>query len=152
MPPYSTRPLSAIVGVDIHYTASPSSVSVESIAAYQTGPGAQEAFPAIAYSMVVDGQGVPYLCHDLTTRCWHSGAPGANTTRLSVCWIGVTTPTQAQIDGMGFCVAWLQEQLGRALDMRGHRDGYPGGQGTQCPGPWPGWRRGVTEAIERYGG
>lgn len=122
---------------------------MEDIARYQTGPNAQEDFPAIAYTMVVDGQAKSYLCHDLETRTWHNAAPGANTTRLSVCWIGITSPTQAQIDGMAHCVVWLEQQLGRSLDVRGHKDApYP----TTCPGAtWATWQPALLEAIQALG-
>lgn len=147
--PYGRRSLAGITGVDIHYTASPP-VTVYATAAYQVGANAQEDFPAIAYTMFVEASGASYLCHDLTTRSWHSGAPGANTTRLSVCWAGNTTPNDAQLDGMAHCVCWLQDQLGRPLDIRGHKDApYP----TTCPGPtWNVWQPRLTTAIEALGG
>jgi hypothetical protein len=145
--PYAIRFPSSIKGVDIHYTASSPTTSVEGIAAFQTGPGAQEAFPAIAYTLVVD-QERAHLCHDLQTRTWHSGAPGANTGRVSICWIGSHTPTAVQIDEMAHAHVWCERQLARELDVRGHRDApYP----TLCPGPtWDDWKTYLIRRIMEF--
>ncbi len=130
--------------MDVHYTASSPSATVQAIAAYQTGPGAQEAFPAIAYTLMVDGAGAVFLCHDLAVRCWHNGAPGANTTRVGVCWIGNGTPTQVQIDGLAQAIRYVERTLGRPMDIRGHGDVYQ----TTCPGPtWDTWRSLLVQKV-----
>lgn len=137
---YSRRPLGGIVGVDLHYTASPSTATVRAIAAYQVGPGAQEDFPAIAYTLIVDGAGVAYWCHDLDRRVWHNGASGHNESHVGICYIGDREPNAAQIRGLKAAIAFCQQQLGRTLTVSGHRDSYS----TSCPGPaWPQWRSAV---------
>lgn len=149
---YYDRPLSGITGATVHYTASPATGTVESIAAYQVGPGAQENFPAIAYSLVVDGQGRVYLCHDLTTRCWHSGAVvggiARNASHVGIVFIGNHSPTLPQVRGLAAAVCWAERELGRTLDVEGHRDPpYK----TACPGPtWPAWKDTLLAFIEEF--
>ena len=128
-------------------------IALAGIAAFFNLPVAslpQEDFPAIAYTMIVDGQAKSYLCHDLETRVWHNGAPNANTTRLSVCWIGITEPTEAQIASMAQCCAWLERQLRRALEIRGHKDAP---YATQCPGKtWAEWKPRLLDAMQALPG
>lgn len=148
-PAYTTRPLSGITGITIHYTASSPYATVRGIAAYQVGPTAQEAFPAIAYTLMVDYRGVVSLCHSLETRVWHSGAVvggvARNASHVGVCWIGDTEPNAAQIRGLGEAISYVQHTLGRKLAVEGHRDApYP----TTCPGPtWPSWRSLVLAGV-----
>ena len=134
---YPTRNLAAVDSVDIHYTASPVSGTVQAIAAYQVGPSAQEAFPAIAYHLIVDGAGVISWCHSLDRRVWHNGGSGRNERAIGLCYIGNSEPTSAQKRALRDAIRWCQEQLGRQLVVAGHKDSYQ----TLCPGPsWPGWR------------
>lgn len=127
---YGKRSSSGIDSIDVHYTASPATGTVESIARYQTGPNAQEQFPAIAYHLVVDNLGVVHWCHDLDTRTWHNGGSGRNDRAIGLCWIGDTVPNERQIEGLKRAVRWCREQLARDLVVQGHRDTHP----TQCPG------------------
>jgi len=137
---YSRRSVAGITGVDIHYTASPSTSTVRNIAAYQVGSSAQEDFPAIAYTYIVDGAGVPYRCHDLDRRVWHNGAPGHNETRVGICYIGDHEPSAAQRAGLRAAIEDCERQLGRKLAVGGHKDNYA----TTCPGStWPSWRSAV---------
>jgi hypothetical protein len=134
--PYTTRPLSGITGGRIHYTAGPTWSSVESIAYFQTGPNAQEDFPAIAYHYLVDGNGIAYWCHNPEVRCWHSGAPGVNVTDVAVCYTGLIEPNDSQIVGIANATLHVERLLGHDLTWRGHKEGYA----TTCPGPkWNGW-------------
>lgn len=135
---YSKRNLAAVDSIDIHYTASPPTGTVQSIASYQVGPGAQEDFPAIAYHIIVTGDGTANWCHDLDRRVWHNGGSGRNERAIGLCYVGNVEPNDDQKRGLRRAVVWCQEQLGRPLAVAGHRDApYP----TQCPGPtWPGWR------------
>ena len=139
--PYRTRPLGGIIGIDLHYTATSPSVSVEAIARYQTGLSAQEAFPAIAYTYVVTADGVIHWCHDLAVRCWHNGAPGANTRKVGICYTGDVEPNSAQLRAL----QWLNRDLMARLEssiwlVDGHKDSSP----TGCPGPeWPTWKAAI---------
>lgn len=137
---YPGRDLAAVDSVDLHYTAGPSTSTVQAIAAYQTGPKAQEPFPAIAYHLIVDNRGAVSWCHDLDRRVWHNGAPGRNERAIGICYIGDREPNAAQKRGIQNAIRWCQQQIGRTLIVAGHKDQYA----TSCPGPtWPTWRRDV---------
>src|SRR5205814_199481 len=77
---YGTRPLAAITGITVHYTAGPSDGTAQGIAQWQvsdaaishTGNGTP--FPGLAYTLFVEEAGNVILAHDLTTRVWHSAA------------------------------------------------------------------------------
>lgn len=153
---YVSRPLDAIYGVTLHYTAGPADQSVEAIAEYQTSPaaasqtGTGSPFPAIAYTLVVTGDGVPHLCHDLETRTWHSAASpngvSRNLTHVGICYTGSWEPNRDQIRGLAEAIHWVKTTLGRrTIEYEGHKDApYP----TACPGPaWPSWSRDLELAI-----
>lgn len=149
---YSPRPLSAVVGVTVHYTAGPASQTPEAIAAYQTSwaaagqTGTGMPFPAIAYHALATADGQVYLCNGLDARVWHSGAAGRNDTRVGLCFTGTGAPTAAQVAGMGRFLAWAERTLGRPLDVEGHRDAP---YATQCPGPaWPGFKPALLAARD----
>lgn len=138
--PYPLRNLAAVDSVDIHYTAGGTNQTVENIAAYQIGPSAQEAFPAIAYHIVVPADGVPRLCNSLDRRVWHNGGSGRNERAVGICYTGNSQPTPAQLRGIRQAIIWCQDQLGRQLIVGGHKDTHP----TACPGPaWPSWKASV---------
>lgn len=123
--------------MDIHYTAGNATARIYDIAAYQVGPTAQAAFPAIAYHLMVDAVGDVHLLHDLTRRVWHNAGWLRNETAIGICYIGNYEPNPAQKRGLRQAIRWCQEQLGRALSVQGHKDTYA----TACPGPtWPGWK------------
>jgi len=145
---YYTRPLSGISGVTVHYTAGSSWATVRDIAAYQVGPDAHEAFPAIAYTLVVTRDGTVHLCHDLETRCWHNEArPGGvarNATHVGICFTGAGWPTVDQILGLARAIVWTERSLGRRLEIEGHQDSSD----TRCPGDdWPAWREHLATAL-----
>lgn len=141
--PYYSRELRGVVGATIHYTAGSPSASVEDVARYQVGPNAQEVFPAVAYHLVIPAAGYVCLCHDLSTRTWHSGAVvngvARNTSHVGICYIGAHEPSPAQLAGIRAALRWCEQQLGRPFEsIEGHRDAP---YATACPGPtWPSWR------------
>lgn len=149
--PYHKRPRDGVGGVTIHYTASRAATTVWSTALYQVSPQAQEAFPAIAYHLFIEAEGTVYLCHDLETRVWHSGANvsgvARNLSHIGICYAGDREPNAAQIAGLHEAIAWCEAQLGRNLEVEGHKDAYA----TTCPGPtWPSWKDDVLEeAMDR---
>ena len=138
------RPVAAISGITLHYTASPTRDGIEAvraIAAYQTGPGAHEEFPAIAYHLVVCGEGNVYWCNDLDVRVWHSGAVvnglARNYTHIGIAYIGDQSPNAAQLIGLKRAIRWCEATLHKGVTVEGHRDAP---YATACPGPaWPGW-------------
>ena len=134
------RSRALIRGITIHYTATPATTKLEDIAAGQLTRWANAAktvkFPAIAYHLVVDGEGRVNLCHPLETVTWHS--PPHNDSHVAICFIGNTTPSAAQLVGLKHAVAWVRGELGREVPIEGHRDAP---YATDCPGPtWPTWK------------
>lgn len=138
--PYPKRSLALVTDVDLHYTASASDVSVEAIARYQTGPGAQEPFPAIAYHFMVDGHGRINRLHDLDVRVWHNGGYRRNDIAVGICYIGNREPNPAQQRWLRETIRLCERELGRSLAVHGHKDSAQ----TICPGSmWPSWRAAV---------
>jgi hypothetical protein len=157
---YHSRPLDGIDGVTLHYTGAPTGQSARAIAEYQISPaakkqtGAGQPFPAIAYTILVTGDGVPNLCHDLDRRVWHSaavvGGVARNLSHVGICYTGDQAPNDAQIRGLATAIRWCEEQLGRPLAIEGHRDPP---YATPCPGPqWPTWRSKVEAELSRQRG
>jgi len=155
--PYNPRDLGAIVGVTIHYTDGPTHQTARDIAEFQISPeaashtGAGEPFPGIAYTILVTGDGVPNLCHDLDRRTWHSAAVvdgrARNATHVGICYTGDVGPNPAQLAGIAEAIAWCQDQLDRTLSVEGHRDPP---YATDCPGPrWPAWKHDVLIVMQR---
>ena len=137
---YPRRNIAAVDGGRVHYTAGPTSSTTRDIAAYQVGPGAQEAFPEIAYHYLVEGDGSVHWCHDLDVRVWGSGAPGSNERDVHVCYTGDREPNAKQLVGIRTALIHAQQQRGRSLTIGGHKDNYA----TSCPGPtWPDWRAAI---------
>jgi hypothetical protein len=154
---YNLRPLDQIDGVTLHYTAGPTNQTARAIAEYQISPAAQgqtgagQPFPAIAYTILVTGDGTPNLCHNIDRRVWHSGAVvggvSRNQSHVGICYTGNQRPNSAQIRGLASAIKWCQDQLGRKLTIEGHKDPP---YGTDCPGPlWPSWRAEVEAELTR---
>ena len=150
---YDLRSIESIQGITIHWTASPVASGVAAvghIAREQlkrvADPNTGEKFRAIAYTLIVDGAGQLYLCHDLKVRTWHSGARvngiSRNVSHVGVCYIGDVEPNEAQLMGLKKAIEWVRDSI--ALDtawplaIEGHRDAP---YATACPGPtWPAWK------------
>lgn len=135
---YSSRPLSDIQGITVHYTAGYALNTVEEVARFQltrdAAPGLK--FPAIAYTFMVTYDGQVSLCHDLDTKCWHSGAVisgvSRNTSHVGICWTGIDVPTPAQIQGIKQARDYVRQQLNNpSLPVEGHREAP---YATACPG------------------
>jgi hypothetical protein len=150
---YSPRPLDAITGITLHYTAGPSTGTAESTAAWQISDdaishtGNDTPFPGLAYTLFVEASGDVILAHDLGVRVWHSAAvingKGRNLTNVGICYAGDVEPNDAQRIGIRRAIKWVESQLGRALTVEGHRDAP---YSTDCPGPkWPEWRADVVD-------
>jgi hypothetical protein len=157
---YSTRPLDGITGVTVHYTASPPTTSLYSIAAYQTSEAARQQtgngtpFPGLAYTYGVALDGNAQLAWDLETRVWHSAASvggiARNRSNIGIVWIGDNAPTTKQVTGLAEAIVDSEKRLGRIFPdnkIEGHRDApYP----TTCPGPaWPSWRPQLLSEVRR---
>jgi hypothetical protein len=139
--PYPKRPLAGVRLFVAHYTAGPPTSTVTDIARYQTGPGAQLPFPAIAYAYYTEQDGSTYQCHDLDRRLWGSDGvfegQAVNDIAVHWCYAGDVAPTAAQIQGGRVARAHAETLLGRTLMVRGHRDDGA----TQCPGnKWNEWK------------
>ena len=150
---YSARPLEAISGITLHYTAGPSTNTAAATAEWQISDeaishtGNDTPFPGLAYTLFVEGTGDVILAHDLNVRVWHSAAvidgKARNLTNVGICYAGDVEPNDAQRIGLRRAIKWVEGQLGRTLAIEGHRDApYK----TDCPGPrWPEWRANVVE-------
>ena len=88
-------------------------------------------FPGIAYTFFVEGTGLINRCHPYGTACWHSAAKDRNRTHVGLCYAGDNEPNAAQLEALRWAVHLIQEELGRSLEVEGHRSVYP----TACPGP-----------------
>jgi hypothetical protein len=152
---YEARPLDAITGITLHYTAGPAEQTAAAIAAYLTSTAAAQQtgtgrpFPGMAYTILVTADGAANLCWDLDVRTWHSAARvnglSRNLTNAGICYTGNQSPNPAQVQGLARAIAWVCSRLGRTLAIEGHRDAP---YATQCPGPeWPVWRTAVMQAV-----
>lgn len=134
---YPHRDPAAIDLYVVHYTATAPTTRVEAIARYHTGPSAPVPFPAIAYHLVVEQNGELALCHDWVARTWGSGGLGINDRAVHACYTGDLGPNDAQLAALRAGLRLAQRDLGRQLEVRGHRDN----DATACPGPtWPSWK------------
>lgn len=132
---YATRALTDITTLTIHHTVTPSSMSIESIAAYHVD---SKDWPGIGYHFVIKDNGDIYQTNYLETKSYHAGtlnAPGdENLWSVGIALQGDFTnspPPQAQQDS----AKWLVQELKYQLDIDEvlpHR-GMPGAS-TQCPG------------------
>lgn len=128
--PYGQRPRAAITGVCLHHSGVDADSTAQELASYQTTKGQGDPFPAIAYHFVVRRDGGVEWCHDLETRTWHAGRE-ANDRYVAVCLVG-QEPTGAQTVAAGVLLRVLEAELGRPLDLKGHKDFMA----TVCPGQW----------------
>lgn len=141
-----------VVWLVIHHTGEGSArPTVQSTAAYQTGPKAHLQFPAIAYTFYIEEDGRASLCHDLEAVTWAQGSGSPYTKRgiglwnwvgWGICFAG-EHPTPAQKATIRAVGDYLDTLLGRKLTRLGHRDVSVDGQGwplTLCPGTlWKTW-------------
>jgi len=134
--PYPQRDLSRVTTVVIHYSGIDADSSGEAIAAYQVGPQAHEPFPEAAYTFVIRWDGLIEQLHRLETRTWHAGGLN-NDFGIGICLPGLQYPRPAQLEA-GQALIWaLEDELGRRLEIRGHKELMA----TRCPGDeWDKWR------------
>lgn len=126
----------------VHHTGSgPARPDVYDTANYQTGPTAHIKFPAIAYTMYVDGDGKLHLCHDLEVVSYANGdgSPYSlegvgiyNWWTISCCFSG-DNPNNEQLVTIRKARRAVDEALGRSLQVKGHRQ-ISGDNSTECPG------------------
>lgn len=134
---YPARPLAGVTTACIHYTAGPPERTVDNIARYQTTVQTGDLFPALAYHMFIEKSGEVIWCHDFDRRTWGSGQPGMNEKAVHICYSGNVAPNEAQLAGLKQARLFAESDLGHALMVVGHKDGYA----TQCPGnTWSTWK------------
>jgi hypothetical protein len=154
---YNERPLDSVHGVTLHFTGGPTERSARDIAAYQISEaaivhtGLGQPYPAIAFTLLVTGDGAVNLCHDLDRRTWHSAARpnglSRNLTHIGICYTGSVEPNGPQIAGLAEAIDWCERQLNRQLTIEGHRDPP---LDIACPGPrWPEWRQPLERELAR---
>ncbi|MFJ6776799.1 LysM peptidoglycan-binding domain-containing protein [Kitasatospora sp. NPDC091257] len=116
----------------------------------------------IAYSFVVCPHGCVFEGRGLNRKNGANGNPTLNAGHYAVCAMvgtsGITSPTDAMLDGLVDAIEYCRAQGGAGGEVRGHRDGYA----TSCPGgelyswvqrgaPRPGGGGGGTPAPEPSG-
>lgn len=130
---YERRALSQVRQVIIHHTAGPVSQTPQDIARYHTGANhiCDAGCPGIAYHFMIDRQARVYQVNDLETISYH--VSGQNTVSVGICLIGnydELEPTAQQLTAVVQLIRKLNRQLGKQLDIAGHRD-YAN---KSCPG------------------
>ncbi|MFD7450346.1 LysM peptidoglycan-binding domain-containing protein [Kitasatospora sp. NPDC059827] len=104
----------------------------------------------IAYSFVVCPHGYVFEGRGLNRKNGANGNSALNAGHYAVCAMvgteGITSPTDAMLDGLVDAIEYCQAQGGAGGEVRGHRDGYA----TSCPGDeLYGW---VQRGAPRPGG
>ncbi|MFH8793857.1 peptidoglycan-binding protein [Streptomyces sp. NPDC017941] len=149
-------------GVKIHYegTAVPASLArpenhtrcagrVRDLQASHLANQAED-YSDLAYNAIVCPHGYVYEGRGAHKKTGANGTAALNSAHYAVCAMlgntGLTTPTDAQLDGLRDAIEWLRTSGGAGKEIRGHRDGYP----TACPGgPLYAW---VQRGAPRPGG
>ncbi|KOX16578.1 MULTISPECIES: peptidoglycan-binding protein [unclassified Streptomyces] len=144
---YALAYIGSTRGVKIHYEGSPVPASLARpenhgqcagrVRAIQASHLAnrEEDYSDIAYSAMVCPHGYVYEGRGAHRRTGANGSAALNTGHYAVCAMvgdeGLTTPTDAQLDGLRDAIEWLREDGDAGNEIRGHKDGYA----TACPGP-----------------
>ncbi|HEY84741.1 MAG TPA: hypothetical protein G4N96_06485 [Chloroflexi bacterium] len=151
LPPYNTRPESAISRFILHHSATPPQVTPQRIAEYQTSQ-ASTLRPGIAYHFCFQDDGTIYQTQALTTVCNHSGPYSADS--VGICLIGNftrTPPPQKQLDATSLLLAHLSGNLSitpGANTIMGRSDVEPA---ISSPGAtWPQWKNPLIERTQQY--
>lgn len=166
---YGRRPLSWIEAIYVHHDAGPFTspwpvrerARIAQVRRDHRGQGWED----LAYHLYVFPSGRVYLCGDLDTIRYATAGPDDpitpqvisrhNERGVAMVLAGDFThasPGETQLAGARAAIAWVQQQVGRALPVRGHREVYA----TDCPGDtWDQWREHLQEepmtAAERAG-
>ena len=151
LPPYATRPESAISRFILHHSATPPQVTPWRIAEYQTSQAATLR-PGIAYHFCVKDDGTIYQTQPLTTISNHSGPYSVDS--VGICLIGNFTgapPPQKQLDATSLLLAHLSTKLlisPSANTIMGRSDVEPT---ISSPGAtWPQWKDPLITRAQQY--
>lgn len=140
--PYPTGSLAKIDTLVAHYLGDPvkprgsvqgyGDVSPEAIARIHVSPGAQEEFPAIAYTWVLSWNGKLYQCHPLETITWQVAKNNTHTRGVVLTGFGRKgQPSPAQKRALATLWCALEAHLDRDLDLSAHRLVVAN---SECPG------------------
>lgn len=140
--------IGATKGVKIHYLGTPYSSrehdrcddQVRAIRAEHLR--SPEGYSDIAYNALVCEHGYVFEGRGAHKKTGANGNQALNQGHYAVCALlgssGLTTPSDAMLNGIVDAIEWLREQGDAGDEIKGHRDGYP----TQCPGePLYAWVR-----------
>lgn len=125
---YGTRSFSAINMAVIHHSATTSGNST-SFARHHVD---NNDWPGIGYHFVIAKNGAIERTNDLATISYHAG--NVNSRSVGILLIGdymQQIPPRAQIDSAVRLIVMLEQQLGRPLEIVGHRDVMAN---RTCPG------------------
>ena len=133
---YRNRTLAQITGISVHHSASPmGKFGPVDFARWHIDPKGHLKAPAIAYHYVIEPDGTIYQTNELAQIGWHT--VNYNTTNVGVLLNGnfeIEQPTEAQLNSLRQLLQYLQELLGKKLDIRGHKEWTGNEKLTVCPG------------------
>lgn len=152
--PWPQRDLDEITTVFVHHSAGVQTSDVgyvHNIALYHTGATGKNR-PGICYTYVIGDDGTVWYVSSIENAVFSQGSaehPGdENRWGLGVCLLGSfidgREPSVAQIAALEQLIAHVEDQVGHALRVWGHKDVID----TQCPGDsWP-FRPGWGKEVE----
>lgn len=129
---YVARELSGVDTIVVHHTAT-LQATPEGIARYHVRT---RGWPGPAYHIYIRKDGSAYLMNSLEAASYH--CHNHNNHTIGLAFEGDFTkeqPTEAQILKGYMTAVWLDDELGKALPIKRHRD-MPDNQ-TACPGDFP---------------
>lgn len=125
---YNDRSVSSINMVVVHHSATTTGNST-SFANYHVF---QNGWPGIGYHFVISKSGGIEQTNELNITSYHAG--NVNYRSIGILLVGdymQETPPQAQLDAAVSLIRLLEQQLGRPLEIVGHRDVM---SNRTCPG------------------
>lgn len=126
---YSTRKLTDIRSIAIHHSLTLTG-SPEAFATYHVNTNG---WPGIAYTFVVQRDGIVYKCWDPEKITYHVG--NSNKHAIGICMVGdfrTQQPTPEQYQATLELVRQLQKVIPSAQQIKGHNE-YPGYSWKSCP-------------------
>ncbi len=152
LPPYPTRPLTAIRRFVINHTATPPGVTPLRIAQYQVS-NERRPRPGIAYHFCITAAGEVFQTQPLTVVSNHAGQDSFDSVGLSL--IGNFTdapPPQSQLNATASVLAKIAARLGLPVDLS-TVFGYSDLAVTASPGAtWPAWKDSLISLARQAAG
>lgn len=129
---FRKRKLDAINGIIVHHSATKAGLfGPKQFAAWHIDPNGRLRAPGICYHFDIEPDGTIYQVNNIDDIAWHAG--NANYANIGIELNGNfqnEQPTDAQLHSLRWLTAYLENQLGRELQQKGHCEV----QATACPG------------------